>query len=59
MTQNRMFSICEIICEEAMSNVVEIELRYSYAKMLLDKSVQMDPAERDQFIRCISEILEV
>jgi len=59
MAQNRIHAICEIICTEAVRNVVESELRYSYAKMLLDKTVQMDSSERDQYIRCIADMLEV
>lgn len=59
MTHSRINSICEIICREAVRNVSEQHMQYSYAKMLLEKQVQMDASEKEMYIQCIADMLGV
>ncbi|CAB5155870.1 hypothetical protein UFOVP150_34 [uncultured Caudovirales phage] len=55
--QSHINATCEIICREAIANMADGNLRFSYAGFLLDKQVQLAPSEREAYIRVISEML--
>jgi hypothetical protein len=57
ITQSHINATCEIICREALANMADSKLRYSYAKFLLDKQVQLATNEREAYIRVIAEML--
>jgi len=57
MTHDRVYVTCEIICREALKNIAEQSMRYSYACFLLDKQTQLDASERLQYTRTIADML--